>query len=94
VDWLDNSDETRLLTFLRADDKDELLVVINFSNRPLTGKVDLKNMDGFVPVKISGVQSSDAGPAPIFHLNGFEWRIYHRASNSLHSVPGLAANGD
>jgi len=94
VDWLDNSDETRLLTFLRADDKDELLVVINFSNRPLTGRVDLKNVDGFVPVNISGVQSSDAGPVPIFHLNGFEWRIYHRASNSSHPVAGLAADKD
>ena len=94
MDWLDNSDETRLLTFLRADDKDELLVVINFSNRPLTGRVDLKNVDGFVPVNISGVQSSDAGPVPIFHLNGFEWRIYHRASNSSHPVAGLAADKD
>lgn len=57
VDWLHNSDETRLLTFLRADDKDELLVVINFSNRPLTGKVDLKDVGGFAPVKISGVKT-------------------------------------
>ena len=78
VDWLHNSDETRLVTFLRADDKDELLIIINFSNRPLTGKVDLKNVDGFVPVEISGVQSSNGGPLPMFHLNGFEWRIYHR----------------
>jgi glycosidase len=92
VDWLHNSDETKLVTFLRADDKDELLVVINFSNRPLTDKVDLKNVDGFVPVKISGVQSSDGGPLPMSHLNGFEWRIYHRASISMHPVPGLAVN--
>jgi glycosidase len=92
VDWLHNSNETSLLTFLRADDKDELLVVINFSNCPLTGKVDLENVDGFVPVKISGLQSSDDGPVPVFHLKGFEWRIYHRASTSLHHVPGLAAN--
>jgi glycosidase len=79
VNWLHNSDETKLVTFVRADDKDELLVVINFSNRPLTGKVDVKEADGFVPVEISGVQSSDGGPLPAFHLNGFEWRIYHRA---------------
>jgi hypothetical protein len=92
VDWLHNSNETSLVTFLRADDKDELLVVINFSGLPLTGKVDLKNVDGFVPVKISGLQSSDDGPVPVFHLKGFEWRIYHRASTSLHHVPGLAAN--
>lgn len=78
VDWLHNSDGTKLVTFLRADDKDELLVVINFSNRPLTGKVDLENVAGFAPVEISGLQSSNGGPLPVFHLNGFEWRIYHR----------------
>jgi cyclomaltodextrinase / maltogenic alpha-amylase / neopullulanase len=80
VDWLRNSDETKLVTFLRADDKDQLLVVINFSNRPLTGNVELKDVAGFAPVKISGVQSSAGGPLPAFHLNGFEWRIYHRAT--------------
>ncbi|HMD55334.1 MAG TPA: alpha-amylase family glycosyl hydrolase, partial [Phycisphaerae bacterium] len=94
VDWLHNSDETRLLTFMRKDDKDELLVVINFSSRPLDGKVDLENGDGFVPVKISGVQYSDNDLGPMFHLQGFEWRIYHRASISLHHAPGLAANKD
>jgi cyclomaltodextrinase / maltogenic alpha-amylase / neopullulanase len=88
VDWLHNSDETNLITFLRADDKDELLIIINFSNRPLTGTVDLKNVDGFVPVKISGTQNSEVGPLPMSHLNGYEWRIYHRASK-LSSVASL-----
>jgi cyclomaltodextrinase len=94
VQWLYNSDETRLLTFLRADDKDELLVVINFSNRPLTGKVDLKDVSGFVPVRISGVLNSDGGPLPTLHLNSFEWRIYHRSSISLRPVAHLAADKD
>jgi cyclomaltodextrinase len=94
VHWLYNSDETRLLTFLRADDKDELLVVINFSNRPLTGKVDLKDVSGFVPVRISGVLNSDGGPLPTLHLNSFGWRIYHRSSISLRPVAHLAADKD
>ena len=79
VSWLHNSDENRLVTFLRADDKDEFLVVINFSNRPILGKVDLKNIAGFANVKISGVEASGGALLPTFHLNGFEWRIYHRA---------------
>jgi cyclomaltodextrinase len=78
VEWLHNSDESRLVTFLRADHQDEFLVVINFSNRPVIGKVDLKNADGFVPVNISGAVDSGGGPLPTFHLDGFEWRIYHR----------------
>jgi len=31
-------------------------------------------------VKISGTDDSGGGPLPTFHLNGFEWRIYHRAA--------------
>ena len=79
VEWLNNSDDSRLVTFLRGDGKDELLVVINLSNRPLTGTVDLKKTEGFTTLKFSGGQSSDGGPLPAFQLNGFEWRIYHRA---------------
>jgi len=94
VDWLHNSDETSLVTFLRADDRDELLVTINFSNRSLKGRVDLKNGDGFVPLRISGVPSSDGAPLPMIHLNGFEWRIYHRAPVSPHPVPNVAARED
>jgi glycosidase len=37
VVWLHNSDEANLVTLMRLDDKDELVIVINFSNRPSTG---------------------------------------------------------
>ena len=94
VDWLHNSDETSVVTFLRADDKDQLLVVINFSNRPLTGKLDMENINGFAPVKISGVYYSDERPLPAFRLNGFEWRIYHRPATLSNSVTRLSADKD
>jgi glycosidase len=94
VDWLDNSDETKLLSFLRADDKDELLVVINFSDHPLTGTVDLKDVDGFAPVEISGVPHSGGGVPPVFQLNRYEWRIYHRASGSARSASRVPARGN
>jgi hypothetical protein len=90
VDWLHNSDETSLVSFLRADDKDELLVVINFSKRPQTVKVDLKNVEGFVPLKFSDGRSSLGGPLPALQLNGYEWRIYHRPSQLLNPVASLA----
>jgi len=83
VEWLHNSDENKLVTFLRADDKDEFLVVINLSNRPLTGSVNLKNASGFSEVKISGADNSGGGPLPAIHLNEFEWRIYHRAAATV-----------
>jgi cyclomaltodextrinase len=80
VDWLHNSDETNLVTFLRTDDKDELLVAINFSKHPITGKVALKNMDGFVPLKISDMKGPPGDPLPVIQLGQYEWRIYHRVS--------------
>jgi glycosidase len=83
VRWLHNSSEATLVTYERADDKDEFLVAINFSNRPLDGSVDLKDTAGFVPVKISGLQNSGNGALPTIHLNGFEWRIYHRNNGAV-----------
>jgi cyclomaltodextrinase / maltogenic alpha-amylase / neopullulanase len=94
VDWLPNSDETHLLSFMRADDKDALLVVINFSSGPISGKVDLSGRDGFEPVEISGVRNSDDARPPAIHLNGFEWRIYHRPSNSSPAPQIVAAKAD
>jgi glycosidase len=91
VDWLRNSDEASLVTFLRSDEKDELLIIINFSNRPLNGRVDLKNVDGFGPLKISGMPNFAGAPLPAVHLNSFQWRIYHRAPVSSRTVPNVAA---
>jgi glycosidase len=83
VQWLHNSSEATLVTFLRAADKDEFLVAINFSNRPLDATVDLKNATGFLPIKIRGLKNSESNPPPAIHLNGFEWRIYHRNTNAV-----------
>jgi glycosidase len=83
VEWLHNSDETRLLTFLRADDKDQFLVVINLSNRPMDGRVDLKNGAGFSGVKINGTPEFSGAALPAFHLDGFGWQIYHRAADAM-----------
>ena len=79
VVWLDNSNEADLVTFMRLDAKDELVVVINFSNRPIVGWVDVMHDQEFKPVKISGMPDYPAAGFPLFRLNGFEWRIYHRA---------------
>jgi len=83
LQWLHNSSEATLVTYLRADDKDEFLVAINFSNRPLDGQVELKDATGFTPMKISGLQNSTNASLPGIRLNGFEWRIYHRAANAV-----------
>jgi glycosidase len=81
VQWIDNSNGNELVTFLRADDKDEFLVVINFSNRPITGRVNLKNANGFQGVKITGTNDTVDATLPVVHLNGFGWHIYQRSAN-------------
>jgi glycosidase len=78
VTWLRNSDENNLVTLMRSGKNDEFVVVINFSNRPITGSVKLENGPNFQLVKISGLPDAHDSSLPLFHLNGFEWRIYHR----------------
>lgn len=94
VEWISNSDESRLLTFLRSDANDELLVAINFSSNALTGTVNVRDGDRFVPLAISGMGNSDAGLPPTLHLKGFEWRIFHRAAGSLPPQQRIAAKAD
>lgn len=78
VTWLPNSDSGSLVTFSRRDDNDEFVVAINFSNRPLSGSVDVKNARDFKPVKINGVET-DCNGFPELRMNGFDWEIFHRA---------------
>ena len=78
VTWLRNSDEADVVTFMRADGQDQFVVIINFSNRPTDAKIRERIPKGFQPVRIDGIPVPPADGLPRFHLNGFEWRIYHR----------------
>ena len=40
TEWLGNSDEARIATYLRRDGDEEILVAINFSNTPFSGLVE------------------------------------------------------
>jgi cyclomaltodextrinase / maltogenic alpha-amylase / neopullulanase len=78
VCWLRNSDENDLVTLMRSDKTNEFVVVINFSNRPVSGSVKLENGPDFQLVRIPGLPEVHDSSLPLFHLNSFEWRIYHR----------------
>jgi glycosidase len=78
VVWLRNSDEANLLTFMRLDEKDEFVVTINFSNRPAIGWVEVQNGPEFKPIGFAGMPIVPTTGFPMFRLDGFEWRIYHR----------------
>ena len=40
VEWLRNSDESRVLTFARRDETEDVVVAVNFSSRPFDGTVE------------------------------------------------------
>jgi glycosidase len=88
VTWLRNSDETNVVSFMRSDDHDEFVVVINFSNRPEKATVEAPHAAEFKTVRISGRPeiAGDGFPAP--RLGGFDWRIYHRKVASAIEVGG------
>ncbi len=79
VTWLTNSAPKDVVSFLRSGDRDEFLVLINFSNRPVAGRVDVKNGAEFQPVPVPGMPYPDSDALPEFRLKGFAWRIYHRS---------------
>ena len=88
VIWLPNADESTVSTFMRLDGKDEFVIAINFSSRPVTSSLKVLNAAEFQPVKISGQTAASAGNLPRFQLDGYGWRIWHRATTG---VEGTAA---
>jgi cyclomaltodextrinase len=43
LEWLHNSDESRVVTYVRRSSDEEILIAINFSSRPFSGSVDFAN---------------------------------------------------
>jgi cyclomaltodextrinase len=76
--WLPNSDEKDLVSFMRLDGADEFVVLINFCNRAVIGSVEVLHDQEFTPMSFAGMPKCAAGAFPLFRLNGFEWRVYHR----------------
>ncbi|MDR3456955.1 MAG: alpha-amylase family glycosyl hydrolase [Verrucomicrobiae bacterium] len=78
VTWLGNSEDGKVVTFQRGDERDEFVVVVNLSSRPVNGTIKNLNAAEFKPVTISGVADAGAGDLPRFQLDGYGWRIWHR----------------
>jgi len=56
VEWLQNSDTSRVLTYVRRTRREELLVAINLSSRPFFGSVEVANGSGYQEI------TPDVGP--------------------------------
>jgi len=73
VEWLRNSDESRVVTFVRRAGNEEVLVAINFSTRPFFGTVEVSNTGKFVDVN-GGV----AG-LPALSVESWGYRIFRKS---------------
>jgi cyclomaltodextrinase len=83
VAWLKNTDQKDVVTFMREDDYEQFVVVVNFSNHPANAGVEVANPADFQRVKIKGLVGSPSLDFPTMHLGGFEWRIYHRTISTI-----------
>lgn len=70
--WLRNSDEARVVTFVRSAPGEEILVAINFSNRPFFGSVEVSNAAAYVEVNGGSVG------LPAISLDSWGFRIFSR----------------
>jgi glycosidase len=94
LEWLKNSDESRVVTFLRRTANDEVLVAINFSNHPFVGSVEGVGGVAFLDVTPDvGKPLPPDAPAPeraarkrsvelpVLSLDAWGYRFYRRAKN-------------
>jgi len=93
LEWLRNSDESQMVTYLRRSPNEEVLVAINFSNRPLFGSVEAPAGTPFVdvtpdvgpplppdaPVPEEPVRKQAVG-LPAISLNAWGYRIFRRSA--------------
>ncbi|HET6670480.1 MAG TPA: alpha-amylase family glycosyl hydrolase [Pyrinomonadaceae bacterium] len=92
LEWLPNSDESRVLTYLRRTPDEEVLVAINLSNRPFFGSTEAGNATAYVDITPdAGAPLPPDAPAPeraarkravglpALSLDAWGYRIFRRA---------------
>jgi len=88
--WLRNSDESRVVTFSRAGDDEEIIVAINLSSQPFAGTIEIRGgpFDEITP-DIQAPLPADATPQqraarlrtpglPALALDAWGYRVYRR----------------
>ncbi|MGA9769943.1 MAG: alpha-amylase family glycosyl hydrolase [Blastocatellia bacterium] len=85
MEWLRNSDDARIVTYLRRTAGEEILVAINLSNRPFTGFVEVANGAAFADVTPDIANPSQTTRArtaglPALALDSWGFRIFHRTT--------------
>ena len=76
--WLENSRNREVVSFLRKAEGQEILVVINFSNRPLEVAVRTEEPAAFEALEFPGHLKKAAGTPARMQLPGFGWGLLKR----------------
>jgi len=82
TEWLRNSDERRLVTYLRRGEGEEFLIAINVSNRPVSGSVEVSSPAAFSEVDLRLADPEDGPPAmlpatlPALSLDASSFRFF------------------
>lgn len=84
--WLHNSDESRIVTYLRRDAGEELVVAINFSTQPFAGTLEAPagtyaDITPNMRVPPQGAAASAQNPTPglpNLKLDAWEYKIFRR----------------
>lgn len=79
VEWLDNTAGNQVISFVRHDEKDEFLVLINFSSSDLQGSIAIQDANGFAPISIGDQPVPIDTSLPNFKLGSYGWCIFHRS---------------
>ena len=73
--WIKNSDDSRVVTFLRRSHDEEVLVAINFSSLPFFGSVEISNASEFIRSNGGGT------PLPVVALDPWGYNFFTRKLN-------------
>jgi cyclomaltodextrinase / maltogenic alpha-amylase / neopullulanase len=83
TEWLKNSDDARIVTFVRRADDQEVFVAINLSNRPFVGFVEVATGTKFLEITPYLGNSTEARLQPVglpaLALDAWGYRIFRRA---------------
>lgn len=92
LEWLPNSDESRVLTYTRRSENEEVLVAVNLSNRPFFGSVEVGSGAAFAdvtpdiapplpPDAPEPAQAERKRPAglPAISLDAWGYRVFRRS---------------